>query len=226
MGITSVLFIGLMVGVNSNINQQRYRESVFNLSTDLQDQYNEVDNTRNERDENWRCVDGNVAEDATSGEARGTSECVLLGRAVEIYEDGTKIRTLSVIGVEPSDPEESSDIGVLNEHNPKLSTFSETDDYLDWGVSLKGEDNRPSTLSMLILRSPASGLLRVFASENPLPSDLSTMINAASTNDVSVCIDGDRGTLPRYSLVVNPSIAGPDGIVVQEGLDGEGNLVC
>jgi len=217
LGITGALFVGLMIGVNSSITQQRYKESVNSLVAILQGQYSEVDNTRNDRSDDWSCTGGTVVEDPVAGQKRGTSSCVLLGKAVQIQNDGSVIRVMPVIGVEPGELVSASDIDALQAYLPKLSTYNETVRELDWQTFLTDTESHRSTFSMLVLRSPVSGLLRVFASNDPLPGDLTTMINADNaTTERKLCLRGERGALPVFSIIVNPRIGGPDGVMVQE----------
>jgi type II secretory pathway pseudopilin PulG len=220
LGVTGALFIALMVGVNSNITQQRYRESVFNLSTLIQDQYSEVNNTRNDRDNNWSCNNG-LVDDNVGGStvARGVSSCVILGRAIEARNDGSMIYTTAVTGVDidPNDISGIGDLEALRMFQPKASSFSQTENLVDWQSTLQTVEGPASTFSMLILRSPASGLIRVFVSDSELESDLRTMITeSAATNKLKLCIQGDRGTLPVYSVNIDPRIASSDAVTVNE----------
>jgi type II secretory pathway pseudopilin PulG len=218
LGITGVLFAALMVGVNTNITQERYREGVQAYSALLQDQYSEVTNTRNDRSDQWQCVSGAVAPQPVNGEARGTTSCVILGRAVQIQSDGTEVKTAAVIGIEPLQQDNASDIDTLAAYKPKLAeSFGAATTTLDWQSSLATTDKKSSTASFLILRSPASGLLRVFASSSSLPGDLSTMITAsAATTVIKNCVTGSTGLLPTQSVSVDPRVSGPNGVIVKE----------
>ena len=218
LGITGALFAALMIGVNTNITQQRYREGVQSYGALLQDQYSEVTNTRNERNDQWKCTDSTVVQQPVNGDPRGTTQCVILGRAIQIQNNGSVIKTTPVIGMESGLQNVPSDLELLVSYQPKLAdVFDVTTTQLDWETSLDTTDKQPSTASFLILRSPSSGLLRVFTSPNPLPADLSTMITAAAvTTVVKNCVKGPSGLLPIQSVSVDPRVAGPDGIVIKE----------
>ena len=218
LGVTGALFAALMIGVNSNISSQRYRESVKSYSSLLQNQYSEATNTRNGRGDDWTCTDGTVAEQPTGGDPRGTSPCVLLGRAIQINSDGTSVQSTAVVGVEPGGQRSTSDLDTLVAYKPKLATsFDATTTSIDWGSSLDDTNHKPSVASFLILRSPASGLLRVFASPSALPGDLVTMITPANaTTPLVNCIEGQTGSNPIQSITVDPRIAGPDGVILKE----------
>lgn len=218
VAISGALFAALMIGVNSNITQQRYRDSVLSYGSFLQNQYSDVLNTRNERTDQWKCAGGNVVPQPNAGDPRGTSQCVILGRAISITNNGSGYKTSAVIGVEPAQQSTEGDLETLAAYNPILSdSFDATSGTIDWESSLATPQRQPSMASFLILRSPASGLIRVFASNSPLPANLSTAITAATaTTPVTNCIEGQTGLLPVESITVDPKIAGPTGIVVKE----------
>jgi type II secretory pathway pseudopilin PulG len=217
LGITGAMFAALMIGVNGNITQQRYRESVQGLSGLLQDQFSEVANPRNERGNNWACNDGVVKEQPINGDPRGRSKCVLLGRAIQVANGGATIQTYMVVGVEPSGLDTPSDIETLVAYKPQRTADLDmvaTD--LDWSSRLTTPQHQPSSASYLILRSPSSGLIRVFTSPNSLPNDLATIITPANaTSIITNCVDGQRGLLPPQSVSVDPRIAGPDSVVIK-----------
>lgn len=218
LGVTGALFAALMFGVNSNITQQRYRDSVVSLSTMLQGQYSEVSHTRNERDQTWRCAaDGTVVMAPVNGEPRGTTDCVILGRAIEIQNNGTTVKTSSVIGREPAQEPTTSDIATLLAYHPKVTSFDTQERPLDWGTALYTTTHQPSMASVLVLRSPSSGLIRVFTSPSPLPADISSLISpTAATEVIKNCVRGERGSLPIQSISINPRIAGPNGVTVNQ----------
>jgi type II secretory pathway pseudopilin PulG len=218
LGVTGALFAALMVGVNSNITSQRYRESVQTYSSLLQDQYSQVANTQDDRDDNWKCVDGTVTQQPGGGDVRGTSPCVLLGRAIQVTDNGTSIKTTAVVGAEPAGLSATSDIDTLVAYKPTLaSLFDSKTSSVDWGSKLVSTDHNTSIASFLILRSPASGLLRVFASSMPLPADLSTMIvPATAATPIVNCMQGSTGPNPIQSITVDPRVAGQAGVKVNE----------
>lgn len=237
LGVTGILFVVLMVGVNSNITQQRYRESVLNISTLLQNQYAEVANAQNERTDTLKCTvsdEGSgseevhritISEQASNSSPRGQSmPCVLLGRAIQVTDKGTMLKISSVVGAEPADSElaaSASDLDALKLYSPQLTTYNNTSSAIDWGAHLRtGREN--STTSILILRSPASGLLRVFTSPDTLSgnADLTSLITqTAATTTVLNCFEGDRGSIPIQAIRVDPTVAGPDGVTILEDAD-------
>jgi type II secretory pathway pseudopilin PulG len=234
LGITGVLFTVLMVGVNSNITQQRYRESVLNVSTLLQSQYAEVANAQNERTDSMKCTvvsEGRgseaikritISEQASNSSPRGQSmPCVLLGRAVQVIDRGASIKISTIVGVEPESADTTasiSDLEALKRYSPQLTTYNDRISPVDWGAHLRA-NREASSMSMLILRSPASGLIRVFTSVDALSgnSDLTPLITqTAASTPLLNCFDGDRGAIPIQAVRIDPTIAGPDGVTIVE----------
>lgn len=217
LAISGALFAALMIGVNINITQQRYRESVVSYSSLLQGQYSEVENTRNDRNNQWVCADdGTVSEQTNGGSSRGTTNCVILGRAVQILDGGTTVKTSSVVGHEPGDSTDSDTV-TLSDYNPTINPFDEESSPIDWGSSLVATTPKhpASTAVILILRSPQDGLIRVFTSPGPLTETLSKLISSSDASaKLTNCVRSDSNVSPIQSVTINPRIAGPDGVSI------------
>lgn len=220
LGITGALFAALMIGVNVNINQQHYRESVASYKTLLESQYSEVMNPRSYRKENdnWTCSAANGIENATDPQTLGTSDCVILGRYVQIEDGGTRIETGDVVGVESAGSASAvGDLAALQSYSPRRSQVNVSKHEVEWQSMLRTYDTGATATSYMILRAPTSGLMRVFGNNGALPSDLTSMItNEAATSKIEMCVIGDGNIgLPTQSVTVNASIAGPNGVSVK-----------
>jgi type II secretory pathway pseudopilin PulG len=243
LGISGALFAGLMIGVNNSISQERYRESVVSLSTLVQNQYNEVTNTRNDRTNSYACdTDAKVSanSDPSSAKVRGASDCVLLGKIIEIKnggssDNGGSIDIMSVVGYAPCDPNditcnanEGSDIDVLAKYKPRVTSFDKDTSSVEWGSRVldvaQGHNNL--TANIAILRSPASGLVRVFWNKlSPIAdqslvadtSDPDSLVGANnSAKPLTMCMLGDSIIAARQSITINPAIGGPDAVSVNQ----------
>lgn len=239
LGVTGALFAALMFGVNASVNQQRYRESVVALGALLQGQYSEVSNTRNDSNNDWSCTtSGSVEQDGTAALFRGTSPCVLLGKAIEI-KNGSQISIRRVVGCEPSrvgggsasscgntstqEAASSNDLDTLKLYNPKMTDFDKRDESPEWDSSLRDttEKHDALTASFLILRSPSSGLLRIFTTNAELPSDLKTIITQDTAKaKLPMCVFGDSIIAAKQSITIDPAISGPDGVRINQS-DGD-----
>lgn len=217
LAVSAALFAALMIGVNSNIVQQQYRDSVMSYSGLLQQQYSEVANTLNERDDKWRCDASQVESVVTGGEARGTTSCVIMGRFVQVVDDGANIKTGSIIGSRPVASDElQSDTEAISAYRPKVSPVDTTTQAISWRSRLVTTEGGPSTISFVIIRSPLSGLVRVYNSTDAMPADLTAMLNEDSTKRVvKACVaSAELLSGPTFSVSINPSVAGPNGVII------------
>ncbi len=231
LAITGALFAALMIGVGSNIVQQQYREGVTSYSALLQEQYSEAVNVHNDRsDDGWACAGGDISQPTGGGQSRGTTNCMILGRAIQIENDssgGTNVITSSVVGAEPATDDylDAGDIASLLAFDPKIAAFDKQKTAIDWGSTLVTTDHKPLSGLILILRSPSSGLIREFATElsnSELANigDLRTIITPAhAAASLKMCVNGSGILQPTESVTVNPRISGPDSITVN-GMDG------
>lgn len=215
LSISGILFVGLMVGISTNINSQRYRDSVASFAGVLQQQYSEVTNTRNDRGNTWRCEASMAIPDAEAGQPRGATECVLLGKYIRSVDSATKVEIGNVIGSEPSgNMVIDSDSAALVAYAPKASSFDQTVYEPEWGALLRDTENHPSNFTILILRSPLSGLLRVFAEPGPMRANLADMMTTdAARQKITTCIVADGWLAgPTLAVVVDAATAGPNGV--------------
>lgn len=240
LAITGGLFAALMIGVGVGISQQRYLDSVRSYKSLLQDQYIAAINTRNEGNSTVRCSNSNNGSIESNVESRtpsrGSSNCVILGRAIQITENAgnTEIVTSSVTGYDPSRDDGTSDNSSLVAYQPKLALFDRQVSTINWDGSLRradgqgdeGSNNNFATAVILILRSPASGSIVVYTSDTSLngSDDLSSLFNGGlqSPAIVKSCVAGESGMLPKQMIVIDPKISGPDAV----SSDGGANEVC
>ncbi|USN96451.1 MAG: type II secretion system protein [Candidatus Nomurabacteria bacterium] len=215
LGITGVLFAALMIGVNSNLTQQRYRDGVIEYSSLLKNQYSEVLNTQNARTIGECASNGVIDPNAPTAQTSGTSQCVLLGRAVQVEDNGTSVKISNVVGLDNNTLDFSSDdVSALKSYAPKVTTIDEEKDSLGWGTTLYAKDSSVSQASVLILRSPVSGLIKVFWSPRPLTSNID--ISSMNTDLLKYCVRGDAVFLPVQSVSIDPSVAGASGVTVMD----------
>lgn len=225
LGITGALFAGLMVGVNTSINTQRYKQSAASFKSALEEQYAEVTYPRNARDSSWACsAEAGIVSDPSNGTTRGTSQCVLLGRFIEVEKDGTTIKTGDVVGIDPGVGTEtvSSDIDILKAYTPRVSPINVSETEVGWQSHLEYPENGVSKASYLILRSPLSGIIRTFGSADPLPDQLTNMLTTSHATAVikNCVVPAGYISIPVQSVTVNAAVGSANGVVL-EGNDSE-----
>lgn len=219
LAITGILFAGLMVGVGSNIARQNYSDSVRSYKALLQDQYSEATNIRQDEDGGTgECTAGTVPTGNTPSRTtiRGASDCIILGRIIEVINNGTGVMVSSVTGSDIVNPGTSEgDIAALVGSEPKRSSIGKQTIQLDAGIALKTALNTgPSSYSkatVLILRSPVSGLMKIFVADNA-PGSLKDMITIDNQKLLQNCVTGAVGSSTQV-MTINPRIAGADSFV-------------
>jgi hypothetical protein len=234
--VSGALLVALMIGIGSTVSQQQYRESVISFSTFLQGQYSDALNTHNDKDNSWNCMgDGTVVQDNTTVYHKGTSSCVLLGKAIQIEDDSNhvqRIKTYYVVGCEPFNATcgnasptiiGTNDITTLASYSPIKTEFNAQEESLDWDSTLvtAGASHTHLTASILILRSPSSGLLRVFTSDDASLNDLHDLSSIMTTPDaakklLTMCVSSNSGVTAKQSVTVDPSISSQDGITINQ----------
>lgn len=210
LGVAGALTVGILAGSGAAINQQRYRDSVNTLKSFIQQQYSETANVVNGRSGSEACANAVVAQPPAivTPEARGTSECILLGRYVVIDTTGTEITASNVVGYRaPGAPEAASDILEITT-NYQLGTSTIGQDMADiaWGaVVVRPQTTQPMPLTMLILRSPLSGSIMTYTQEGVV-TNLASMITAQNSNATrNLCVNKSDNLLGGNRMSVQIS---------------------
>jgi type II secretory pathway pseudopilin PulG len=227
LGITALLVMGVLIGTGNSINVQRYRDSVSSLQSVLQQQYSEVSNVSNDPPPAGVACHG-------STEARGQSDCVILGRFITTSDVGCyggtndfcKLSIKIVLGYPPLTPPPSTitDIDIFKSSQgysiTAIDDMSETYD-LEWGSSLVNTDGTAGTFSMLVLRSPISGTLRTFIGPSTTNAqDLLTSV-ALTKTQVNVCVSSNGFfTGSRSAVIVKPNTTDASGVETLENGSG------
>lgn len=206
LAITGLLTVGILVGSGVAIGQQRYRDSVNSLKSFIQDQYSDVTNVTNSRDNQWRCdANGNIIEaSGADAQARGTSNCVLLGRYITINDTGTVLTSANVVGYRtPGAEVATSDIVELqNNYTLQASPLDQEEQEVKWGSRVvQPQSTTPMSFSMLVLRSPLSGSIMTFAAGGIQTPEALLVTNNVSTQH-NLCVDADLGAFAGERLAV------------------------
>jgi hypothetical protein len=210
LGVAGALTVGVLVGSGVAINQQRYRDSVNSVKSFIQQQYSETTSVVNGREGTEACANAVVVKppDTVIPQARGASECIILGRFLTITDNGKQLTASAVVGYRTVNAvEEAGDIEEIKK-NYKLGTSDVGQDSIDvpWGATIvKEKTTQPQTLSMLILRSPLSGSIMTYTHESS-NADLTGMVNAAGSSTArNLCIDMSSGVIGGNRMAVQIS---------------------
>lgn len=230
LAITGTLIIAILAGTGAAINTQRYRDSVASLKSSVQSQYSDVINVRNEeRVGGLTCDSEAQATQSGAAQQRGQTDCVVMGRYIVI--DDNVMTAYTVIGYNPAPTTQyANDIAELQDYNLSRLTADAEAKELEWGaqiawpVSGSGFRNptTPRTFSMLILRSPTSGLVYTFTADSDV-SDIETMVIAGTTqtNDLygqaqrRICVVSGDGAPGSLAVVIPAYASGQSAIEIR-----------
>lgn len=205
LAVTGLLAVGILAGSGIAIGQQRYRDSVNSLKSFIQQQYSETTNVVNSRNAEWTCNAAGTVNEAPAGEARGTSDCVMLGRFVTINELGTAMAASNVAGYPIAGvPPAANDIDELvTSYRLGVSPIDQDEVEVSWGAQVvKPKTTNAMPLSLLIIRSPLSGTVLTFTVDG-VKSNLKELIKIENMNKTqNLCVNADAGTFVGQRLAV------------------------
>lgn len=231
LGVTGLLTIGILAGSGVAINQQRYRDSVSTLKSFFQQQYNQAANVVNGRTGDEACTNASVIQppaNIPNPQARGTSDCLLMGRIVTVGEDGKQLRASNVVGyrtsvsaaVEDTDLEE-----LTTNYRLGVSEIGQEVTTVEWNAQVvKPKTTTLYPLSILILRSPLSGSMLTFTSEG-VQTDLGAMMSEGISNtNMDMCVNAPAGSFvgDRLAVRISAYATGQSSIEVPS----EGDHIC
>lgn len=225
LGVTGALVVGIFVGVGTQINIQRYRDSADSLKNLFQEQYSELASIQNDRPDTWSCnATGQTIQ--SSPEVRGQSDCVMLGRLVDIRNGDMTL--YSVLGHEVASPDPGADDVTSLRDNYRLNVSSVVVEQgeLEWssviarpvaGPGISGAPT-PRDLSILFIRSPDSGQIYTFSSNTvqatPGPATLRNMVVSGNTipgqGEQIICVNSNNPLLnDDLSVYMSPFAVAP-----------------
>lgn len=212
LAVTGMLTVGVLVGSSATLGQQRYRDSVNSLKGFIQEQYSQVNNVVNSNANNPTCSKtGNKLKLSTGDDqARGTSECVVMGRFLLV--EPTRTTSYNVIGRHNSTEEGESDTEALQRY--VYTTASPETKDISWGAMIvKPKTTVGMTAGILMLRSPLSGSIVTYVEDIPNIKNVDldeynfdhAMIDDANMAQMNLCVDsqGSAGVGRRMAVRIN-----------------------
>lgn len=223
LSITGILIITMLGGVTVALNTQRYQDSVLSFKGFVQSQYSALQNVANNRDNDWSCVKGGSPTPNGVSIPRGQTDCLLMGRYMVI--NGNRLFAADVVGSQTGDSDGANDIQIIKD-DYTLSVYPGfvEESTMDWGTEIgcptvysdgsSNPSNCPRTFTLLLVRSPSSGIMYSFATaganENPTSSQLEDMIKqgiapAGNQGAQTLCINSNQlVTAPNQWLYIRP----------------------
>lgn len=184
LAITGLLLAGILANASSSLNSQHYRDGVEAVKDRITAQYAKVYSLTNDNS------GANAASDPCRGtnKPRGASDCLYVGRLIEIYPEATRpvshMRISPVVAIPRAGysdqqyyaTQNSSSASVVADSTNKLSQqyqvkrYTENseliyDQELDWAMAAvpkNGTKDNLLTLSLLVLRSPVDGTVQTY----------------------------------------------------------------
>jgi hypothetical protein len=213
LAVTGMLTIGILVGSSATLGQQRYRDSVNSLKGFIQEQYGHVANVVNSQTKKPICskTGGKLALGADDIQARGTSECIIMGKLLLV--EPTRVTVYDVIGRPEAGVAGDSDTEALQGYLYTTSS-AEVED-IDWGAMVvEPKTTDGLTTSILILRSPLSGSIMTYVKDGD--NEPTAMINDANMVQKDLCVDsqGFSGIGRRMAVRVNAGASGQSAVEI------------
>lgn len=232
LGITGLMDVGILGSAGGSINTQRYSDSVSSLQAFLQQQYTEVTNVANSRNSSWKCNSLGIAPVVgAAGTPRGQSDCVILGKL--ITNDGNnKLLARDIIGLTPVSLAGLDDTNVFkaypNGYGTIISNINQQEYEVGWGASIANANRDDFNFSVMMLRSPVSGLIKTYVDGSAAVESSNIQaklidVTAASDQDLKMCVN-PKGLFSGKPMAVTimAGASGPNGV----GSLGDGESGC
>ena len=156
LAITGALSVAILVGSGAALGQQRYRDSVNSFKGLIQEQYGQIANVVNSETEKPNCVrsGGNLSFDVDNQRARGTSECLVIGRFLLV--NGEEVSTYNVIGQPGAGDDTGDDTAILGGY--ALSLQSPEVHEVSWGARIvepQSDNESLTSVSPVLFQAPS-----------------------------------------------------------------------
>lgn len=221
------LTIVMMVGTESALSQQKYKDSLTSLQTFIQMQYTHTANVENGRSDAATCKSANgINLPAGDNTPRGMSNCVVIGRYLTTNHEATQVYAANVIAIKKTDAiAQKSDTDELQQYTFKTIehgssatdvTYRVDREDINWGAGLVPATRQgmqpssdPAPFTMLIIRSPLSGSIATYHLPREAASfgDLMDPRNSSSTigADLMLCV---RPSVRNSLRIIEPARMG------------------
>ena len=227
LAITSLMMLGIFIGVSGALNRQIYEREVVSLVDFIQGQYSAVDNVRNNRPADTRCDATGIQPSATSNHP-GSSSCTGIGRWITSNDDGSELTsipvyaTADIVAAETDDVSEAEYLSSINLTLPANPSLSDTMTHrVDAGDMYVNGDTSNTAFSMLIVKLPLSGMTRTHLVDSSVDTPAELLGHEdRNAEPLRLCIESGRFGAPQSTGVrIAPaagSVAGVQRIAASE----------
>lgn len=224
--VTGLLMLGVLGTASVGVNGQRYTDAVNTFQATVQQEFTNATNVINTESTTDLCS-------SLSGDIRGTSNCVIIGRLMTVDDSGDVIKS-NLIGTAPPADAMTSDteIKVIADYQPFIDTTSQERSQMSWGTRILKNDTG-SSVSLLIVRSPRSGNVysyvrhsgSIITNTDQLQEYIAELVgesvtaNPANSSEQYMCVDRSGWVLTPVRVITLAAYAsGPSGVgSVEEG---------
>ena len=213
LGITGLLALSLLGGWTTMINTQRYKDSVKTVQSFIQTQYNLVYNVEIIRDASGGpyCVVNGSGQPVfqASGDSRGQSDCIQMGRLVHISQ-GSTIDVFPIVGVDEEETA-TNDLQSIENRNPVIAQsdllLTENELTIPWQAEVKqpGGSTDTQNVALAIVRSPLTGSVHTYVrpTDGVTVPTMDQMLTEGDERDVVLCLDpGTAFSGSRIGVIV------------------------
>lgn len=198
ISISAILATALMVGWTVTINTQSYRDSARSFAAILQQQYTDVVNVANGREDNLGCriVNGATAVSEVNQTPLGQSDCVIMGRIIELH--GPQLTMNTVVGFEPATLPEATepDEEIILDYLPARidsDIIPDEESQIPWSSRPYRSSGDASTAhaAILIIRSPETGTVYTYTTQlgEGGKANVRNLIRDGSQDGLKLCLD-------------------------------------
>ncbi|MBI3889872.1 prepilin-type N-terminal cleavage/methylation domain-containing protein [Candidatus Saccharibacteria bacterium] len=239
LAISSLLLASLLFGINTSINQQRYKDSVVSLIGLLQEQYTLAANVNSQRTSEWTCDVDAPAVSPAADNARGTTDCVVVGRLVQI-KNGDAVTTANIVAYKVNEAllkASSSDIQAFTDavelaaltDTSGTSAVSVVDSYtLNWGSKAKILNRvgdvvgSGDAITIAILRSPVTGTTSTYVVNEATQDWDGKIVTQTSRDRAAIICLVPPGALAggQQAVLVNAASSNASGVSQRPGVAG------
>lgn len=206
--VSSALAMALLVSTGATIQRQQYRDSLYSFSNFLSDQYSSVINVDNDRSSDSVCpVGGEILS-----VARGQSECVIVGRYIEVVDDQGQQYSSYPLYALPNG--EDWLYGYSTDEASRYDTA--------WGVKTRLSGSSSSS-SVLMFRNPITGRLFIrTADARYSPDEIANFINSSTLSGrTEICVYDDNWlNTSRQSVFISGQAGSSDAVTIANATDG------